>query len=253
MIKELNHIGLNTGDVEKAIDLYVNVLGGTIIKDTYSTDGKGRFVYIQLANGVIELLKNRPDSPNLGFRHVAYEVDEPLDKVYQDLVALGYQFTVAPKISASGVEYLAFFKDTSGTVFELIERKQELRIPDLKNPHIKEFHHIGMLVSEADFDTCGAFYCNTLGFTEDTEPGDSHKGASYYKLKSDRLKAIRTAEKAELPLSHVTFVVENCAVMKAYLESHQIACGEIKECPACGRVMVVEGHDKERLIFAERI
>ena len=254
MIKELNHIGLNTGDVEKSIDFYVNILGGTIINDARSADGKGRFVYVQLANGVIELLKNRPDSPNLGFRHLAYEVDEPIGDVHQKLVDLGYEFTVAPKLGASGMEYLAFFKDASGAVFEIIERERKLRIPDLTNPHIKEFHHIGLLVADEDVDTCDAFYLTHMGFSADTVPADAGQDARYYKLNSDRLKAIRVPEKVAVPLAHVAFIVEDCAATKAYLESHGIICGDVHICERCGsRVMKVEGPDKEKLIFAEKI
>ncbi len=40
MIKELNHIGIRAGDFEKTLDFYQKTLGGTIIRDSRSLDGK---------------------------------------------------------------------------------------------------------------------------------------------------------------------------------------------------------------------
>ena len=111
-----------------------------------------------------------------------------------------------------------------------------------------------VVVADEDFDTCDAFYLTHMGFSSDRSAADAGKDARYYKLNSDRLKAIRCSEKVAVPLVHVAFIVEDCEATKTYLESHGILCGDVHICERCGsRVMKVEGPDKEKLIFAEKI
>lgn len=152
--------------MEKALHFYVDILGAKIIRDASSPDGKGRYVYVQLVDGVIEIIKGKPGADNLGLQHVAFLIsdDTDLQTVHKQLVDMGYHFTVEPKAASSGDGYLAFFEDTSGAIFELIQRKENIRIPGLKNPHLEEFDHISIRVTDQSYQKCEDFYLKTLGF-----------------------------------------------------------------------------------------
>lgn len=255
MIKELNHVAVRSGDMEKAIHFYVDVLGGTVIRDASSPDGKGRFVYVQIVDGVIELIKGKPGSNNLGLQHVAYLVDEPLEEIHRRLVEMGYHFTVEPKLSSSGDGYLAFFEDSSGAIFELIQRNENIRIPGLKNDWIEEFDHISIRVSDDCYKKCEEFYLQTLGFKIRRVMEKTNSVMSYYKLGPDTLETLYSQgkPKVEKPLGHIAFRVKDCFKMKKHLESYGICCAEPKESGMGGfNIMNVTGPDGEILEFLDR-
>ena len=252
MIKELNHVAVRSGDMEKTIHFYVDILGGTVIRDAASPDGKGRFVYVQLVDGVIELIKGKPGADNLGLQHVAYLVDEPIEDVHKKLADMGYHFTIEPKLAASGDGYLAFFEDTSGVLFEIIQREENIRIPGLKNDHIEEFDHISIRVTDDSYKKCEDFYLNTLGFSVRRIMEKPNSVMSYYKFGPDTLETLYSQgkPKVEKPLGHIAFRVKDCFETKKYLESHGIVCPEPKESGMGGfNIMNVTGPDGEILEF----
>lgn len=255
MMKELNHVAVRSGDMEKSIHFYVDLLGGEIIRDAQGAGGKGRFVYVQLAEGVIELIKGKPGSDNLGLQHVAFLVDEPIEDVHKKLVDMGYHFTIEPKLAASGDGYLAFFQDTSGALFEIIQREEDIRIPGLKNDHIEEFDHISIRVTDESYKICEDFYLNTLGFTVRRIMEKPNSVMSYYKFGPDTLETLysKGKPKVEKPLGHIAFRVKDCFETKKYLESHGITCPEPKESGMGGfNIMNVTGPDGEILEFLDR-
>ncbi len=257
MIKELNHVAIRTGDIDASLHFYVDILGAKIIRDASSSDGKGRFVYVQLVDGVIELIKGQPGSDNLGLQHIAYLIsdDTDINAVYEKLVGMGYEFTVLPKPAASGNGYLAFFKDPSGTVFEMIQRKENIRIPGLKNEHLEEFDHISIRVADDNFEKCTDFYLNTMEFQVRRILEKSDSIMSYYKWGPDTLETLYSAGKprTEKPLCHIAFRVKDCFEMKKYLESQGVTCPEPKRSGMGDfNVMNVTGPDGEILEFLDR-
>lgn len=255
MIKELNHVAVRSGDMEKTIHFYADILGGKVIRDAVSPDGNSRFVYVQIAEGVIELIKGKPGAPNLGLQHVAFLLDEPIGEVHKKLVDMGYNFTVAPKLAASGDGYLAFFEDKSGVIFEIIERNEDIRIRGLKNERIEEFDHISIRVTDDTYKTCEDFYLNTLGFQVRRILSKPNSVMSYYKFGPDTIETLYSVgrPKDEKPLGHIAMRVKDCYEMKAYLESMGVVCPEPKESGMGGfHILNVAGPDGEILEFVDR-
>ena len=244
MIKELNHIGLLTTNIGASKDFYVETLGGTIIRD-FKDDQGSLYTYIQLALGVIELIRVPEDSANKGFVHVCYLIDDlkPLDDYHQYLAEKGYEFTLAPKSTAAGDGRLAFFNDHSGVSFELIERKENVRIRDLVNDKIEAFQYISINVTPDTALLCDKFYITDMDFKK--------SGQVRYELDADAIELSITEDAAALskPLSHICFKVKNCSEMLGYLKSKNIQCSEITDCTKEGGCFCVTGPDGEQIEF----
>ena len=150
IVRELNHVAVRVADMEASLRFYRDLLGGKIIRDAHAPDGKGHFVYVQLAEGVIELIQGKPGADNLGLQHIAFLTshDKDINQVAQAMRDRGYKFTVEPKESSSKDGWLCFFKDVGGTVYEFIQREEDIRIPNLKNDLILEFDHISIRVDD---------------------------------------------------------------------------------------------------------
>ncbi|HML48811.1 MAG TPA: VOC family protein, partial [Clostridia bacterium] len=102
MVKEINHIGIKSYRMEDTLHFYVDLLGGEVIKNAGSTDGRFRFVYVQIASGVVELITSLEEKDQ-GFAHVAFLLaDKSLDAHHDAVCAQGCTFTLAPKLSSSG-------------------------------------------------------------------------------------------------------------------------------------------------------
>lgn len=257
MIKELNHVAVRTGDIEASIKFYVDILGAKVVRDAVSSDGNSRFVYVQLVDGLIEIIKGKPGATNLGLQHVAFltSYDTNINEVHDKLVEMGYHFTVEPKLASSGDGYLAFFEDASGVLFEIIQRKENIRIPNLKNEHLEEFDHISIRVTDESYKKCEDFYLNTMGFSVRKilkKPGST---MSYYKCGLDTLETLYAEgkPKVEKPLGHIAFRVKDCFETKKYLESRGVICPAPKESGMGGfNIMNVTGPDGEILEFLDR-
>lgn len=257
MIKELNHVGIRTADMEKSIDFYVNILDGKIIRDAKSTDGKSRFVYIQIVDGIIELISAAPDSADLGLVHIAYiiDYDTTVDECYEKLSEMGYEFTVKPKIAGSGDGRLAFFRDSSNCIFELIERRHDIRQPTLKNNVIEEFDHISIRISDECVNKCEDFYLNTMGFRVRKILRKNNNIMSYYAHGKDTLETLYTpGVKPEKALQHLAFRVKSAAKMREYLISKGVDCpNNIKESQMGGfYILNVIGPDGVAIEFLDR-
>ena len=256
-IKELNHVAIRVADMEKSLALYKEVLGGTIIRDAHSPDGKGHFVYVQIVDGVIEFIQGKPGGDNLGLQHIAYLTADgtDLDSFAAELKEKGYHFTVEPKLSSSGDGRLCFFEDTSGAIFELIQRNEKIRIPDLKNPHILEFDHISVRLHDSNREKCNAFYLDTMGFKVRRILEKPGLVMAYYSWGKDTLETLwrEGMDKDPKPLGHIAFRVESCAKIKSYLESKGYTCPEPKESGMGGfNIMNIKGPDGETLEFLDR-
>ena len=256
-IKELNHVGLRTADMDKAIHFYKDILGGIIIRDARSPDGKARFVYVQIVDGVIEIIPGTPGADNLGLIHIAFLTADgtDLDSFAGQLKEAGYRFTVDPRPTSSGDGRLCFFEDSSGAIFELIQRNEKIRISDLKNPHILEFDHISVSLHDGNFKKCTDFYLNTMGFKVRRVLEKPGQVMTYYSWGKDTLETLyREGKAAELkPFGHIAFRVESCAAMKTYLEGFGIQCPEPIESAIGGfNIINVKGPDGEILEFLDR-
>lgn len=257
MIQELNHIGIRVGDIEKSIDFYTRVLDGKIIRDVKTASGDGRFAYVQIAEGVIELIKGIPGSSNLGLVHIAFLIDDKqsLEETYEHISKKGYTYTVTPKLASSGDGKLSFFNDASGVSFELIERKEKIRIPSLVNMHILEFDHSSIRVSDESYEKCNDFYLNEMGFQIRKILKKGDHVMTYYSLGADTLETLYIPGKpnVEKPLDHIAFRVKDSFAAKKYLESKGVVCSEPKESQLGGfYILNITGPDGEKIEFLDR-
>jgi catechol 2,3-dioxygenase-like lactoylglutathione lyase family enzyme len=256
MIKELNHIGLSTADMDASKKFYVETLGGTIIRDFRDAENLSRFVYVQLALGVIELIRVAPNAANQGFVHVAYLIDseKSLEEVYADLAGKGYEFTAAPRAAGSGDGRLAFFQDASGVIFELIQRKENIRIRDLVNPCIAAFRHIAINAAPAAAQKCDAFYTSEMGFVKVSGRVTQEGRKSLYALADDSIELTETTDEAKLsrPLHHICFSVDSCGNMRAYLQENCVDCSELSTCTDGYSSFSAFGPSGELLVFTDR-
>jgi catechol 2,3-dioxygenase-like lactoylglutathione lyase family enzyme len=176
IIRELNHVGLFTHDIDSSIAFYRDVLGGTLIRNAWSADGKSRFVYVQVGVSVLELIGAGADT-QAGFAHVAYLTGaQGLDASYETLAAQGFTFSVPPKPAASGDGRLAFFRDLSGSTFELIQREENIRKPAFGTPAVAAFEGIALNVPPDKLSGIDAFYTQTLGLER---RGNAWSGTRY--------------------------------------------------------------------------
>lgn len=238
MIKELNHVGIRTADMEASIRFYQGALGGKIIRDTKSLDGKARFVYIQIGVGVLELISVGPNDEQ-GFAHIAFLTGKmSLDEAYAKLNGEGFKFTVLPKTAGSGDGRLAFFYDLSGVVFELIERKEDIRKPAFSTELVEAFDHIAV-ETNANLNDCGRFYTEEMGFVMVGKPGRYRHGSDAIELGN-----------GDKGISNISLKVKDCSAVQKKLQV-LYHCGEIKKATAGCREFFVKAPSGETVRFFE--
>ena len=131
MIGRLNHVAIATGDLEKAVAVYRDMLGANVSAPVPQPDHGVITVFVELANGKIELLtplgENSPianflaRNPAGGVHHLCFEVDDIL-AARDRLLVQGARLASGPepKIGAHGKPVLFLHpKDFVGTLIEL--------------------------------------------------------------------------------------------------------------------------------------
>ena len=272
MIKELNHIGLFTANMDVSRRFYVDILGGVVIRDFKNTEHLSQLVFIQLALGVIELIRVSADATNRGLAHVAYLIDSErsLDENYAYLLAKGMTFTVLPKPTSAGDGRLTFFKDYSGAIFELIQREENIRIRDLATlqsarqtplqadttakPDIAAFNHVTIQITPDRADLCDRFYTSEMGLIRTGSRNTPDGRKTLYALGSDRIELHETnAEAIGQPLSGICLGVKDSTAMRMYLINQGIACSHITTDADGTQHFASSGPDGERIDWTDRI
>ena len=131
MIGRLNHVAIAVLDMEEALKVYRDALGGIVSEKVAQPDHGVSTVFVELPNTKIELLEplgeNSPINKFLerntqgGIHHICYEVDDIL-AARDQLVANGARILGdgEPKIGAHGKPVLFLHpKDFLGTLTEL--------------------------------------------------------------------------------------------------------------------------------------
>jgi lactoylglutathione lyase len=123
------HTMIRTGDLERSIDFYTNVLGMKLLRRKDYPEGKFTLAFIgygdESKQAAIELTYNwdvnRYDL-GAGFGHIAIEVDDA--RAYCEQVKLkGGTVTREAGPMKHGTSVIAFIRDPDGYQIELIERK----------------------------------------------------------------------------------------------------------------------------------
>jgi len=212
MIKEVNHVGIKTYRMDDSIHFYEKLLGGKVIRNAGTPDGRFRYVYVQVAAGVVELITSL-DENDQGYAHIAFLLaDKSLDAHHEAICGYGREFSVPPKPTSSGDGRLAFFADTSGVTFELIERTEDIRLPFVGNGKITtvDGFYVETNVNPAD---CAPMYKKELGLHGDD-------AGTRFTLRSDCIALV----KAERPrIAYIALRADDPDALRAELKAAGIA------------------------------
>ncbi len=128
----LNHVGIATPSIERAVALYRDLLGATVVREPFDLPAQGvRVCFIDTPNSQIELLEPLGEgspitsflarNPAGGQHHVCFEVAD----VHATKAALeekGAKVLGEPRIGAHGTPVIFVHpKDMGGVLVELME------------------------------------------------------------------------------------------------------------------------------------
>ena len=125
-IKAIHHVAILTDDYERSKVFYTNVLGFTILAETYREDRKSYKLDLAI-NGLYQIelfsfpeFKERNSFPeSKGLRHLAFEV-ENVDEVVAELRSKDVDVQDVRVDEISGKRF-AFFYDPNGQPLEMYE------------------------------------------------------------------------------------------------------------------------------------
>ena len=128
----LNHVGIATPSLERAIALYRDLLGATVIGAPFDLPAQGvKVCFIDAPNAQIELIEPYDESspiaaflaknPAGGQHHVCFEVAD-IGVAVADLKAKGATVLGEPRIGAHGTPIVFVHpRDMGGVLIELME------------------------------------------------------------------------------------------------------------------------------------
>lgn len=127
LIKKIHHVAIICSNYEVSKSFYVNLLGASIIQETYREDRDSYKLDIRLGDSQIELF-SFPDPPERasypearGLRHLAFEVDN-VEEAVNYLKSKGID--VEPiRVDALTGKKFTFFFDPDRLPLELYETK----------------------------------------------------------------------------------------------------------------------------------
>ena len=134
MIKKIDHVGIAVKSIEKASELFSNILGLKVAGEEVVEEQKVKVAFLPLGDSELELLESTsPDGPiarfiekkGEGIQHIAFRVDN-LEKVVEKLKEEGVRLIdEKPRYGAGGAK-IAFLhpKSTNGILIELSERNE---------------------------------------------------------------------------------------------------------------------------------
>ncbi|PYI40178.1 hypothetical protein CVS30_01280 [Arthrobacter psychrolactophilus] len=160
MIHELNHIGIVVTDLDASVDFYTRVLGAKKVWETRVEAAGMDIVYLQLAQGLVELLSFADNTLPVGTNHLGFYSDN-LDDDFARLVERGAEPVVEPRVAASGAGRQAIVRDPDGVSIELLQRDLPLRSGTVPHPHIHAIDHFAL--QSSDHDRTFDFYTRELG------------------------------------------------------------------------------------------
>jgi catechol 2,3-dioxygenase-like lactoylglutathione lyase family enzyme len=177
MLYELNHAGVRIRDLDASLAFYSGLLGAKVVSEAFIPASRTDCVYIQIAGGMIELLRpaDPPAGSTFGLDHVAFMTDD-LDAEHERLAGAGFAFSVTPKVAGTGRGRLAFLSDPSGVRVELLQREEEFRVPAISDGFVRSLDHLS--VASDDLAASEAFYGGQLGMSPLTTLADYDEEAT---------------------------------------------------------------------------
>lgn len=134
MIEKIDHIGIAVKSIEKATELFSNLLGLKVTGEERVEGQKVKVAFLPLGDSELELLEStEPEGPiarfiekkGEGIHHIAFRVDN-IEKTLEKLKKEGVRLIdEKPRYGAGGAK-IAFLhpKDTNGILIELSERNE---------------------------------------------------------------------------------------------------------------------------------
>jgi len=142
MIRGIHHAAISTGNFDRLVSFYCELLGATMVAPPGDISGpefeavvdlpdaKSRVAMLRLGNAFIELFEysnppgqkgdpNRPVSDH-GLTHICFDVTD-LPAEYERLKARGVHFHCEPQPMMGGRSWTTYGRDPDGNVFELQE------------------------------------------------------------------------------------------------------------------------------------
>ena len=123
----IHHVAIICSNYERSKNFYVNILGFSIIEETYRKERNSYPLDLQVGeNDLIELFSfpnppQRPSTPEAcGLRHLAFEVNN-IDESVAQLQAKGIPVEDIRVDEITGKKY-TFFKDPDNLPLELYEK-----------------------------------------------------------------------------------------------------------------------------------
>lgn len=162
MIHELNHLGIVVSDLERSVDFYTTQLGAQKVWEAKVEAAGMEIAYLQLAQGLVELLSFADGTLPVGTNHLGFYSDD-LDADFARIVASGAEALVAPRLAGSGAGRQAIVLDPDGVSIELLQRDLPLRSGTVPHPHIQAIDHFALQAS--DHDRTFSFYTGELGMS----------------------------------------------------------------------------------------
>lgn len=131
MLKHFEHIGMATGNLDRFMAFYVDLLGMDLFLRKKTSSGNAEVAFLTVGGRMV-LEVFAPGSPmtgpardlptdEVGIRHIALAFDS-VDEIYNRLMAAGVESVEKPR-DAFNKEILArvaFVKDPDGNIIELI-------------------------------------------------------------------------------------------------------------------------------------
>ena len=127
ILNKIHHVAIICSDYEKSKDFYVNILGLTIVKETYREERNSYKLDLAVGdNYQIELFSFQGSPKRLsypearGLRHLAFEVDN-IEETIKELIENSI-IVEAVRIDEITGKQFTFFSDPDGLPIELYEK-----------------------------------------------------------------------------------------------------------------------------------
>ena len=134
MIKSFEHIGMVTGDMDRSLAFYRDLLGLRLHLRKAMANGT-EVAFLDTAGGMLEIFAPsggaRPASDlppaTAGVLHITFLV-ESVDESFAKLEAAGVEIKERPRpaVNSEVLDRVAFLRDPDGIVVEIAERRHEL-------------------------------------------------------------------------------------------------------------------------------
>lgn len=138
----LHHVGLTTGNAERAVKFYCDHFGGKVVKDFQWEPGNvefntrlglaesaGRIILIEFGGSRLEVFEfsvpkttgtnARPEVSDPGFTHICFETDDCYAE-YERLKAADVEFHAPPLLMPAGGIF-AYARDPDGNIIEIMQ------------------------------------------------------------------------------------------------------------------------------------